>query len=846
MFKLVTGGFVVEPNDTSVLSEQRTITYLINQDFIQVGAIFLKTSSKNPYTTDWYNMNHRDTNLQEWIDDENSRLLNVGFNLQFGWTDVDIDAEDPEYNRCILKALKRAGVDNRFQFGRRSIGVPSHVMVQLSEDDSINFDILKKYEPNEFRLNGKRYKTELRSFAGKIDAKNLVREAKQTVMPGSIYTSKTDESKYDISVWYAPDGAVARNIHQIAETTPRKTVFNHIIRAIAFGTVLYLLKPHWVEGSRQATAQKVSGWLARVVKDSSSLNNHEALVDSVYCPIDSDDIAESLLEFICDEMGDDEKHMRLRVFRDARRKIERNPDAHIPGWPSLDQIIGGEAVQAMRAVLMPGADTSILTQMAERYVYDETDDLYIDRDRFNSTLAFVHDGSQLDRRHRGDFVRIGDKMRSAFKLFEISSIRKRVSTRDLYPELNPGGIFRVNSLSEQVNDDEDGGPGVITVFNTWTGWPVPLPQPVQLGVLNTCVTMLDRLLGYICRDNKQQMEWLKKWVAWTLQNPGIKQQIAPVIVGGQGVGKSFFGNTFLPALMGKLWGTASPKVLEGTFAIEPFIGKMCVFIDEAKFHQESATDEIKKLIRNVNIGGAEKFMSSRSYRIFARVVFASNKFDMNIGQANVQDRALYYIKAYDKDHMAFDSAQFRVWAYGLKPFFDDFATMLLRRDIREHYMHYFMTMEVNRHEIETTVGSASEDSDIVSSNMSWARRVAKYIIEDGRIHEDADISTPFNASHLNNRVNAICAELGMRGVQGQRVLDEFIDTGLLERHAENGKIYWRFRHKIGTLTAAFGDTISVTMEPRYEFTEADMGLNESTLASPLPWKGLNAHMFRKL
>jgi hypothetical protein len=298
--------------------------------------------------------------------------------------------------------------------------------------------------------------------------------------------------------------------------------------------------------------------------------------------------------------------------------------------------------------------------------------------------------------------------------------------------------------------------------------------------------------------------------------------------------------------MQTLWGTASPKILEGTFAIEPFIGKMMVFIDEAKFHSEASTDEIKKLIRNVNVGGAEKFQTARNYRIFARVLFASNRFDMNIGQANVQDRALFYIKAYDRDHLAMDAHDFRRWAVGLKPFFDEFGELLARRDVREHYMHYFATLPTDRHFLENTELSSSTDSEVIASNMSWARRIAKYIIEDGRIFEDADISLPFAIPDLNKRVVEICRELGMGSVHGQRVLSEFKEAGLLESHTENGRNYLRFKYKIGTLTEQFGLAVSAVMEPRFLFTEADMGPNDTTLAKPKAWKGLNNRIHGKL
>jgi len=846
MLQPILGGFSIESTDEKLLNTQRALTHTVNQNFIQVGAVFLKTSAKAPYESDWYNKGYRDTDLQRWIDDPDHRLLNVGFNLQLGWVDVDIDSRDAEYNRCIIEAMDHLRIDTRFQFGRRSTGAPSHVLVQLGEVEATNFAQLKQFEPNEFRLKGERYKAELRSTPIETQKANLVREARQTVMPGSLYIHKGDASVYDISVWYHGGKEVAKSIVDIAVTTPRKTEFNTIIRAIAFGTALFLFRDHWVEGSRQFTAQKISGWLARVVKDSNALNNHEAIADDVFCPIDSDNIAESLIEFICKSMGDSEANMRVRTYHDACQKIARNPDAKIPGWPTMSQMFGDEVVNALRTVLMPGADVSILTKFAERYVYDETDDLYIDRERFQAFGHFAHNGSELERRHRGDFVRVGGKPKPAFKLFEVSTIRKRVNTRDLYPDLRPGGIFRIDRIGEQISDDNEDEPSVNTAFNTWRGWPISIAQPVNPETLQICNEYLDRLLRYLTRDNEKQADWIKQWLAWIIQHPGEKQQIAPVIVGGQGVGKSFFGNTFLRMIMQSLWGTASPKLLEGAFAIEPFIGKMCVFIDEAKFHSEASTEEIKKLIRNVNIGGAEKFQSARNYRIFSRVIFASNHFDMNLGQTNIQDRALFYIKAYDHDHLQLSPHEFRKWAVTLKQYFDEFNQLLNRKDIREHYMYLLANMPVDRHRIEDTTDSSSTDNDIVASNMSWARRVAKYIIEDGRIMEDSDLTMPFTLSDLNKKVGETCKELGMLPVQGSRVLAEFKEAGIVEPHVESGRNMVRFKYKIGTVTEKFGQAISVIMEPRFEFTEDDFGENTTTLASPKSWKGLNSRLFRRI
>jgi len=838
----VDGGFTIRNEDEIVLRNQRAITKFVNDRYIQVGAVWLKMSGKNPIDGEWHKKGHRDVNLQDWIDNEDYRTHNTGFNLQFGWTDIDIDVDDPEYNACLIAALDHLGIDTRFRFGRRSIGYPTHVLVQLGEEESSNFDYLRKFEPREFRIDGKRFKTQLRSYSTNTPAANVAKTAQQTVMPGSIYTHKKQANEYDISVWYSRSG-IANEVSQIATTTPRKVSFNEIVRAITFATFLYIVKDHWVEGSRQITAQKVCGWLARVMAESRAMNNHEAISSDVFCPVDDDAIVESMIHFVCNYMDDDEPHMRVRVFHDAQGKLERNPDAKIPGWPAMEQMFGMERVNALRTVFTPGSDVSILNVLSERYVYDETDNSYIDRKRHLIDGKFNHGGEELVTRHKGDVVRIGGKPKEAFRVFESSDMRKRVDRRDLYPDLDPGAIYRIN-FADEVMPDENEEEGTI-VFNTWRGWPIKPVETVDPDLMAECTERLDTLLMYLTQDRVEQVEWHKDWWAWTFQHPGKKQQIAPVLVGGQGVGKSFYGNTFAKALLGRLWGTASPKVMEGGFSVEPFIDKMMVFIDEAKFHGDASTDEIKKTIRNVDVGGAEKFGHARNYRIFSRVMFASNRFDMGVGQAGVVDRALFYSKTYDHEHKGMTEMQFRAWAETLKPWFDDYDAFLSRGDVREHYVRMFMDREVTKAQVESIKHSASNDPMIVNANMSWPRMIAKRIIEEGRIYEDLEITTPFTEGDLNRRVNELTQEMGLRQVQGARVLKEFEAAGLIETVSQGFKRYKRFVYRLGSTTEIYGAAIGTPLSPQFDFdAEKDFGKNDVEIGGkPNEWRGLRKTKF---
>jgi hypothetical protein len=841
-FNTVTGGYQIRTEDERVITAQRAITKRINDNFIQIGACFLKMSSKNPIDEDWAKMNHRDTNLQDWIDDPDFRFHNLGFNLQLGWMDIDIDVEDPEYNECLLAALDHLGVDTRFRFGRRSVGFPTHVLVQLTEGEANNFEHLKKFEPKEFRIGGKRYKTQLRSFPTNTEKANVLKAAQQTVVPGSIYSHKSVANEYDLSVWYQKDGKLADSVSDVAATTPRRASFSQIIRAIAFATLLYVVRDKWVEGERQNISTKIAGWLARVVAESQAMNNHEVISADVFCPIDDDSVVESLFEFIGGFMGDEEVPMRIRTYYDAQGKLQRNPDAKIPGWPSMEATFGGEVVQALRAVFTPGSDVSILTVMAERYVYDETDNVYIDRRRHLQDGSFTHGNDELTTRHKGDVVRIGGKPREAFKVFESSDMRKRVDRRDLYPDLDAGQIYRIG-LHEEILPDEIDEDGSMVIFNTWRGWPIAPAAEIDTKLMEECVAKLDQLLAYVTQDNPDQALWFKRWVAWTFQNPGRKQQIAPVVVGGQGVGKSFLGNVFLNAIMGRLWGTASPKVMEGGFSVEPFIDKMFVFIDEAKFHGDASTDEIKKIIRNIDIGGAEKFGHARNYRIFSRVMFASNRFDLGVGQAGLVDRALFYIKTYDREYKKMSEFEFQRWAETLKPWFEEYAEFMARRTVREHYVRYFMDLPVTKQQVESLQHSAVNDPVIVTSNMTWPRRIAKRIIEEGRILEMTALEVPFLSADLDRRVAELTQEMGLRSVQGSRVLQEFEGADLIEKTSQGMRRYLKFKHKLGTTTQLFGAAIGVELDSMFEFGENDYGENTAEIGARMNWRGMKDSKF---
>ena len=157
---------------------------------------------------------------------------------------------------------------------------------------------------------------------------------------------------------------------------------------------------------------------------------------------------------------------------------------------------------------------------------------------------------------------------------------------------------------------------------------------------------------------------------------------------------------------------------------------------------------------------------------------------------------------------------------------------------------FFNSIQVTREEIEDNSISSANDSHIIESNMSHPKRVAKYIIENGRIWEDLDISAPFTKDELYKRVVDSCDLMGVKLRNREDVFSEFKSADLIEPYLHGGTKMYRFKHKIGTLTEKFSEHVGMPLESRFDFVEADYGPNTTNFGEAKPWRGSYNARFR--
>lgn len=97
--------------------------------------------------------------------------------------------------------------------------------------------------------------------------------------------------------------------------------------------------------------------------------------------------------------------------------------------------------------------------------------------------------------------------------------------------------------------------------NLWGGWPV---KPVP----GDCACLMD-LLDHMCSAEggekaRELYEWVIKWLAYPLQNPGAKMKSTIVVHGPQGTGKNMFFEAYM-AIFGKYGWTIDQSAIEDKF-----------------------------------------------------------------------------------------------------------------------------------------------------------------------------------------------------------------------------------------------------------------------------------------
>ena len=799
----------------------RTQRYLTT-DFIKkhrlaVPVLWFKPESATPDSEDLTKPREGlDCNLDEWLDTDR----NVGIRLCDGFIELKLKTPDDIWAAGLFKAFRFLSVDARAAFGTTTIS-----SILLKVDGAI--DKWANHWPKGHKdKNGAWVATQFVTSQLPTTKNGKPVWHHSAPLPGSRFGDR-------LVVW-RPMGKPAAADPELGlddlEARPiAATNMESICRSIAFATLAY-----WIEAFRDngpwdaSLLHVIGGWTARAILEGQAINAPGKSLEGVcWAPVDSPETARALVAFLGG--GRD----LLVAFERAEAALERNPDAPAPSWGSIETLFGAQAKIGIRRAFKAGLDINLIEQMAERYVYDTAEHIYVDRDALLQGAPYLHKPDDMAHVWKPKSVFNGKKFINPFDIYSGSSLRVDVLRRDFFPGRDSGTIVRY-SRSHGILNGEERQPDDYLILNTFPGFAIKPIGVIDQAIWKHMVSMLDEMLGLLTKDNDAQMLWLKKFIAFIVQHPEVKQQVCPIIVGGQGIGKSIYGDNLMRALFGEMAGTADAASLsDNKFLIAPFLGKLITFIDEVKLESIAAINIIKKLVRSDVVSGQNKFKDQKDHYVPSRLMIASNSPDIGLTPTDAADRAFFFIMSWTAENKHMTDREFSDWAIGLKPFYSELIACLESVVFRQHLMRYFIDLPVERAELENLEHSSRNDENVIRSTMSKAREVARAIVADARVLSALDITAWFTTLQLRDAIKRW--DDARTKVEASQVMLEFERAGVIETMRGDLR---RFKWGYGKLLQKLGEAHGLPITQHWDYKPGDFDDNDvKSQENPPPWRG---------
>jgi hypothetical protein len=209
------------------------------------------------------------------------------------------------------------------------------------------------------------------------------------------------------------------------------------------------------------------------------------------------------------------------------------------------------------------------------------------------------------------------------------------------------------------------------IYNLWRGFSYE-------SVPGDCSIYLDHVKRNVCNGDEEVYEYVLNWMARTVQFPATSGQVAIVVRGEKGTGKSKFAEVF-GALFGRHFiPLSNPAHLVGSFNIH-LRDAVVVFADEAFFAGDKRhTNVLKHLITGPEMAVTPKGVDTGFSANFVHLIMASNESHVIPASGNERRFLMLEVGNQNMEDFEFFSALDKQMDNGG---FEGLLHMLMTRDI---------------------------------------------------------------------------------------------------------------------------------------------------------------------
>ena len=444
-----------------------------------------------------------------------------------------------------------------------------------------------------------------------------------SMLPPSFIDASNDdqEGEGDEYIWHNIDNTML---------TPIRVDIVEIINAMRLASVAALMSDYWHEGVRQELTMALAGGCHRAAALSTGVN--EKLFH-----LTLDDVLQ-LVDVIGIISGDDRKDQGSRQQAVKSTWYKANQGLPTTGFTRIAELTSDKTiVQKLYTLVSDSGEIEELIDFTSRFVIKRGHALVYD------TLPDVEGQRKLFMTKNQFALSYADRY--------VTFKNKRVLLPNLLwklPNAQRVDIITVDPNKERLFFQNDN----LGTYNFWQGFSAEyLPKPPALDRKPDIVKRFeDYVLDVLANGDLDRFLWILCWICDIFQNPDKKPGTALVLVGAQGVGKTFLGENILKRIIGGAHYGVTNSLQNVTRNFNAmFASKILVQCDEAtRSTQRSIASKMNSLITDQQMAVEPKGVDPFMMPSLARFFITSNYITTAVSVDSAGDRRYTIIEVPSK------------------------------------------------------------------------------------------------------------------------------------------------------------------------------------------------------